>query len=228
MHSNDVTIDEEADYCEVPLGEIRDEGPLVAAAGYLTAGCASQDAGRCGPQVVLPILYCLRFSLELSIHGCIQALEEARSCAHLTERKTHDLRQLFEEWTKQMGDSSRRHGWYGKKLPELEPVWAKIEPLHLLDPDGTCLRYPKNFPTSPDVCTLLDEVTTAVQFLVDYTAPLVPTSRVDCRKRLAFLHAVSQTPCECFGRIEDFDDSQWLCEFDPTADWPPEWSLTLV
>lgn len=219
--------DEEAtaDYCQVPLAEIRDEGPLVAAAGFLTAGCHAEDAGACGPHAVLPILYCIRFSIELTLHGCVQALEEGRGCSGRTERITHNLKDLFSEWEKQMGDSSRRLGWYGKKLPNLHALWPTIEPLHQLDEDGTCQRYPKNFPSYPDACTLLATTTESVIDLVDHTHPLVPAKRKDCRKRLAFLRSVAVDPCDCIGPIEDFEDAGLLGAIDPVADWPLEWGL---
>lgn len=216
------------DYCEVPLAQIRDEGPLVAAAGFLTAGCTAEEAGACGPHAVLPILYCIRFSIELSLHGCVQALEEGRSCSGRTERVTHDLDALFREWKKQMGDSSRRLGWYGSQHPDLDALWPTIEPFHLLDPDGTCLRYPKNFPDYPDACALLGSATAAVSSLVDHTHPLVPSTRTDCRKRLAFLRAVALDPCCCIGPIDEFDERGHLGRVNANSEWPAEWGLTPV
>ena len=84
--------DELVDYCQIPLSDIKDEGPLVAAAGYLTVGCQAEDAGRCGPHVALPTLYCLRFSIELAFHGATQALEEGRCCSGRTEQHSHIVR----------------------------------------------------------------------------------------------------------------------------------------
>ena len=164
--------------CKVPLTDIRDEGPLVAAAGFLTAGCFSEAAFECGPHAVLPALYCTRFSVELCLHGCYQALEEGRNCKGRTEQVTHNVRKLFDQWKQQMSISLNRHRWYRNTMPDLEPLWNSLKPLHELDPDGTCLRYPKNFPDYPDLCSLRSDTCESMINLVNFTAALVPLSLI--------------------------------------------------
>lgn len=212
------------DYCTVPLNGVRDEGPLIAAAGWLASACSAQEAGECGPHVVLPVLYNLRFSVELALHGATHALEEARTCGGRTEQKTHDLSKLFNTWEENLGQSARRLGWYGGKIPDITPVWKEIEGLHELDPDGTHLRYPTKMPAISDVCTAADMAQEGVLSIVQLTAALVPKTKADCRRRLAFLQSAALEPCECLGAFGDWVDPHELPLAEPHSKWPEAWT----
>lgn len=214
---------DQTDYCTVLLSGIKDEGPLVAAAGFLTSGCTIEEAGNCGPHAVLPLLYNVRFAAELALHGCTQALEVGRSCTELTNQQSHNLEALFQTWKMNMSHSASKLGWYGGALPEFDPVWDDLELLHQIDVDGTVLRYPTNMPQSVNACHLLDAALNGIQKLVNFTAPLVPKSKPDCPRRLAFLAFVAQFPCDCAPPHELIDCDNYLWPLDSTAAWPDGW-----
>ena len=218
---NVIEEDNESDYCQIPLTEIKDEGPLVAAAGYLGIACQGEDAGKCGPHAALPTLYSLRFSLELAFHGATQALEEGRSCAGRTNQKTHILNDLFSTWEMNLKDSSKRLNFYEKNVPDNADIKQLIDKFHQLDPEGVNLRYPTQFPDFANACEAIQDACDTVELIIDRTTPLIPKTKLDCLKRLSFLRTIAEEPCVCQSYSE-FVQANNLIQPTPGS-WPTSW-----
>ena len=214
-------VDEETDYCQIPLTDIKDEGPLVAAAGYLGIACQGENAGKCGPHAALPTLYSLRFSIELAFHGATQALEEGRNCSGRTNQITHILTKLFDTWEMNLRDSSTRLNFYDKKVPENHDIKQLIDKFHQLDPKGVNLRYPTEFPDFANVCEAIEDACKTIELIIDRTTPLIPKTKLDCLKRLSFLKTIAQNPCLCQS-FSDFEQGDNLIEPSPNS-WPESW-----
>ena len=185
---------EDADFCQVPLAGLRDEGPLVLAAGWLNSAEDAGQVGECGPHTVVPRLYAMRFGLELTLHGCAHALAEARSCT-ITEQVTHDLHRLWEGWIEQRSHCASRLS--NVQVNHHRDLWPELKVFHDLDPHGTSLRYPKLLPADANACELLGQALNVVIDLVDETLKCVPQTKEDCLRRLHFLRTVANDPSVC-------------------------------
>lgn len=112
----------------------------IEAAMTLLDGVATKEAHESNiDDIVYPISFCIRHSLELCLKGTIESLRKINNNQEIKEYKlssTHDIGELWQFYQKHSENTDRRYLAINKKLE------GHVQNIYQIDPNGQTFRYP--------------------------------------------------------------------------------------